>query len=671
MKRLSVVLVLAMLMSMMSFGAFAEGEYSQSPMLDAAVEAGELPPVEERLPENPAAPTDMTEEDLELEIGQYGGTLRMISASVNWSDDVFIGMDENLLTARSINSGIYEPNIVESYEISDDNKVFTFKLRKGLKWSDGTEVTMDDFKFAIENVVFNEELTPVVAAWMRDAGSSAGEPFTFTVIDDETFSLSFNESYGGFLVHISISGWKGYTDLLLPSHYLKPFHKDFAEECHGSLDAYYEFLAPFAAAMGYDDVTADGVWMQVFNQVLCTNWEASDPTDMLTTVTFAGLVDADMPHLYPWKMVSADNGYYYYERNPYYFKVDAEGNQLPYLDYIQYKSVEDKETLQMAIITGEVDFQRANATIDNISLYMENAEAANITAIIAGQHNHPADIAINMNYGLNPDGTVKDDEASQAWQEVVNDVRFRKALTISIDAAELVDSAYKGFAEPYSDYYTCEHDIDGANDLLDEMGMIDTDGDGWRETPSGKQFQFEWWMNAGASGDVVALTELCVEYWNEIGLHCIISPVEASYLETSRAANEIPVQTINAHTVTLWFYQDWAYACWAPLWNAWLNAGGLTGTLATDATYLEPPQDVQDFFLGVQSLTADTADKAMNETLPALMDYMSENMFLIMPLDGIQKCVVVNNDLGNVPTGGLCIARAFALETLYYTVPQE
>ena len=667
MKKLSLVLVLAMLLSMCSFGAFAEGEYSQSPMLDARVEAGELPPVEERLPENPAYPTDMTEEDLELEIGTYTDRpLRLISAAVNWSDDVFIGQTENLLTARSIVSGDYAPNIVEAYEISEDNKVFTFKLRKGLKWSDGTPVTMDDFKFGIENVVFNEEITPVVAAWMRDAGSAAGDPFTFTVIDDETFSLSFKEAYGGFVVHISISGWKGYTDILLPSHFLKPFHIDFAEECHGSLEAFYEYIKPFAAVLGYDDPTAEGVWMQVFNQVNCTNWEASDPADMLTTVTFEGLIDKNCPHLFPWIMTSADAGYYYYERNPYYFKVDADGQQLPYCDYMQYQSVEDNETLQMAIITGQVDFQRANATVDNVSLYMENAEAANITTVIAGQHNHPADIAINVNYGLNTDGTVKDDEASQAWQEVVNDVRFRKALTISIDAAELVDSAYKGFARAYSEYFDCNHDIEGAEDLLDEMGMFDTDGDGWRETPSGKEFQFEWWMNAGASGDVKALTELVVEFWNEIGLHCIITPVESSYLSTARSANEIPVQTINAHTVTLWFYQDWAYACWAPLWNAWVNAGGLTGNLATDATFLEPPQDVQEFFLGVQSLTADTADIAMSETLPKLMDFMSENMYLIMPLDGIQKCVVANNDLRNVPTGGLCIGRAFALETLYF-----
>ena len=123
----------------------------------------------------------------------------------------------------------------------------------------------------------------------------------------KAFSLSFKESYGGFLVHISISGWKGYTDLLKPAHYLKQYHKDFAEECHGSLEAYYEFMTPIAAAIGYDDITADGAWVAVFNQIDCTNWECSDPTDMLTSVTFGGAIAEDMPHLYPWKMTSSSN----------------------------------------------------------------------------------------------------------------------------------------------------------------------------------------------------------------------------------------------------------------------------------------------------------------------------------------------------------------------------
>ena len=662
MKKLSLILVLAMVVSMFAFTATAEGTYSQSPMLDAKVESGELPPVEERLPENPAAPTDMTEEDLDLEIGTYGGNLRMVSTSVNWSDDVFIGMDENLLTARSIASGIYEPNIVESYEVSEDNKVFTFKLRKGLKWSDGVEVTMDDFKFAIENFVFNEELTPQIAAWMRDGGSSTGTPFTFTVIDDETFSLSFNESYGGFLVHISISGWKGYTDLLKPAHYLKQYHKDFAEECHGSLDAYYEFMTPIAAAIGYDDITADGAWVAVFNQIDCTNWECSDPTDMLTSVTFGGAIAEDMPHLYPWKMTSASNNYYYYERNPYYFKVDADGNQLPYLDNIQYKTVETAELLQMEIVTGEVDFQRANATIDNVTLYKENADAANIDVIIAAQHNHPTDVALNMNYGLNPDGTVKDDEQSQAWQEVINDIRFRKALTISIDAEELVDGAYKGFAEPYAPF-GCTHDIDGANALLDEMGMKDIDGDGYRETPSGLKFQWSIY-NTGEVTDLVPVSELMIAGWADVGLHCTVQTIDGTLLGTMLEANEVPMNMVWIHEGELWHMGDFLIARWAPLYENWYATGGLSVNATSG---LEPTPEVKAFYEVYDTWFTGTPDEAVNVVIPTLRKMNAENYWCLIPITNVCQCLVVNSDIGNVPndTVNAC-AEAFVLEQLFF-----
>jgi peptide/nickel transport system substrate-binding protein len=258
MKKLALLIAFALLLTCCSFAA-AEGTYAQSPMLDELVASGALPGIEERLPEVPASPNDMSPDDLALEVGTYGGVIRMISTTVNWSDDVFIGMTENLLTAESVNSGVYDPNIVESYEYNDDFTEFTFKLRNGLKWSDGTDVTMEDVEFCVNNFILNAELNPVVAAYMRDAGSASGDPFTFTKIDDETFSISFKKSYGGFLAQISISGWKGYTDWIKPAHYLKQFHKDYAEECHGSLDAYYEFLKPFAAAIGYEDPAADGV----------------------------------------------------------------------------------------------------------------------------------------------------------------------------------------------------------------------------------------------------------------------------------------------------------------------------------------------------------------------------------------------------------------------------
>ena len=105
MKKLSWLLVLAMLVSMFAISASAEGDYSQAPMLDAAVEAGELPPVEERLPENPRIVKEIIDEYLDMEIGNYGGTLRLVTSVVNWDADGFIGNNEALLTIKRVFPG--------------------------------------------------------------------------------------------------------------------------------------------------------------------------------------------------------------------------------------------------------------------------------------------------------------------------------------------------------------------------------------------------------------------------------------------------------------------------------------------------------------------------------------------------------------------------------------
>ena len=424
MKKVTWLVVLALMVSMIAMPAMAEGTYAQSPMFDEKVESGELAPVEERLPEEPKLAHEILDEYLDMEIGNYGGTLRLTTSVVNWDADGFIGMNEGLMSMSSTNSGEIIPNVLGGCEVNDDMTEFTFTLRKGLKWSDGTEVTMDDVKFGIENFVFNEELTPTIAAYMRDGGLTTGDPFTFEVIDDTTFKLTFKLTYGGFLVHISANGWKGYTDILKPAHYLKPFHKDFAEECHGSLDAYWEFMQPFATAIGYDDVKEADNWTYVFNQIDMTNWELTDPTDALTNVTFKGLIEDNFPHLYPWIMESNDNGVTTWVRNPYYFKVDADGNQLPYFDYVVSTLVEDMEMVQMKYMSGEADFARESATIDNISLYRENEEKSHLKAYTTSSHVNSCSFNVNLNYGMNTDGTVKDDDTVQG----LAGVRFRRSF---------------------------------------------------------------------------------------------------------------------------------------------------------------------------------------------------------------------------------------------------
>ena len=669
MKKLSWLLVLAMLISMFAFTASAEGEYAQSPLFDELVESGELPPVEERLPEVPRVAKEILDEYLDLEIGNYGGTLRLTTSVVNWDADGFIGQNEALLTMESVSSDTITANIVEYYEVSEDNTTFTFGLRKGLKWSDGTPVTMEDFEFGINHHVFNEEITPVVSSYMRDGGTASGDPFTFTVIDDWTFSLTFKSAYGGFPVHISIAGWKGYTDLLKPAHFLKAFHPDFAEEVHGSLDAYYEYIAPFGAAMGYDDVTEEGVWVYIYNQIDMTNWELTDPNDALTSTYFAGLIEENFPVLYGWVMTSSDSGITTWTRNPYYFKIDEEGNQLPYIDYITSTLVEDMEMVQMYYMSGGADFGRESATIDNISLYRENEAAAGITAYTTSYHCTPTDLALNVNYGLNTDGTVKDDDASKAWQEVIGIKEFRKALAMAIDAEEIVDAVYNGFAEVYEPH-GCVHDIEGANEILDELGMVDIDGDGYRESPSGLPFQFQIW-NYSEANDIIPTIELYVEFFAEIGIKAEGYSTESTLLSTSQEANEIPARVSWVHETILWHYSDWFTGVWAPLWVDWQNAGGLSGEIKDETAYLAPPAEVQQFYLDVQSMFTTDVETAVNETLPKLAEFMADEQYLIIPITNVQQCVIINSDIGNVPEGGVGISWNFAFEHYFYNNPAE
>lgn len=665
MKKLSWLIVLVMLVSVCTFTASAEGTtYSQSPILDEAVESGELPPVEERLPEVPKIADEILPEYLDYESGNYGGTLRLVTKVVNWDADGFVGNNEALLTCESTNSGIITPNIVESYEANEDNTMFTFTLRKGLKWSDGVEVTMEDFDFGINHYVFNEELTPVVASYLRDGGKADGQPMVFTIVDDYTFTLAFNSPYGGFPVHLSIASWKGYTDLLKPAHFLKQFHPEFAEECHGSLDAYYEFLRPFAASMGYDDPSAEGVWCYVFDQADMTNWELTDPNDALTSVYFEDLIDTNIPVLYPWIMQSADAGVTTWVRNPYYHKVDPDGQQLPYIDYLTSTLVEDMEMVQLKYMTGEGDFGRESATIDNISLYREHEEDASIKAYVTMMHVNPTSIGININYGLNVDGSVKDDANSQAWQEVVNDLRFRQALMYAIDAEEILDSVYTDFGEP-NPTYSCIGDVDAANTLLDEMGMLDADGDGYRETPSGMKLQWQIW-NASEANDIIPVCELLVEFWSEVGLNAAVYTTDSTLLSTSQEANEIPMRVIWFHSTQLWHYRDWGTGSWGPLYQDWVDNGGLSGDLEGSTAYLAPPQAYRDFRLAIDSLFTVDPETAVNEVLPSLSAWMGENIYIIEPLINVQQCVIINSDIGNVPSGGVGISWNFSMEQFFY-----
>ncbi len=666
MRKLALALALCMLAGACSLGSFAEGvAYSQSPILDEAVASGALPPVAERLPEEPKLLHEILDEYVELEIGNYGGTLHGVSTDPNYYAKFFTGMNEGLLSMSSANSDEIIGNVLESYEVNGDFTEFTFRMRKGLKWSDGEPVTSADFAFTIDDFLFNPALTPVVPKNFRAGGSASGEPLSFEIVDEYTLKVASATPYGGFLVVISIAGWAGYTDLLKPAHFLEPFHIDYAEQCHGSLDAYYDFIAPFAAVMGYDDPRAEGVWTYVFNQVDMTNWEITDPNDALTSVFFAGLIDKNFPVLYGWLMESNENSRTVWVRNPYYFKVDAAGQQLPYVDYLELGFAENDSVKLLMLLTGAEDFVQEE--VDKYSVLIENAETGGYDVRVGKHHNIPTAIMMNPTYGLNADGTVKDDADSQAWQEVIGDERFREALTVSIDVDEIIE-VYLGFAEPNS-RYACTWDVEGANALLDEMGMRDLDGDGFRETPSGKKLQWQIWTDTSNTVTLtVPVCELLVEFWTEIGLDVAVYSTDSTLLASALSANEIPVRVYLAHVDQLWHHRDWSLASCGVLWNAWVTAGGMSGEIAAEDAdkYLEPPEWYKELVAKIDSLMTVDPAVAVNEVLPDIAQTVADEMYLILPITNPGRIMIVNKDLGNVPTGGLVYSWNMSYEQVFY-----
>ena len=202
----------------------APTQFREAPMLAELVAAGKLPPVDERLPLQPKVSNEMPPSQLAFQVGRYGGTLRTLSPRAEWDTDVYVFTNEPLINTTGIMGEEITGNICDSFQVNADQTEFTFHLREGIKWSDGEPVTTEDVRFAYDDVLMNEELTVRPPSWLKSGNSADGTPVALKVLDDYTWTYTFDQPYGGFLMVLAISGWRNYADLLKPSHFLKPFH---------------------------------------------------------------------------------------------------------------------------------------------------------------------------------------------------------------------------------------------------------------------------------------------------------------------------------------------------------------------------------------------------------------------------------------------------------------
>jgi peptide/nickel transport system substrate-binding protein len=597
--------------------AAAQSRFSEAPMLSDLVKAGKLPPVDQRLPKNPKIANETPTKWMKADVGKYGGTLRMVTPDVDNDPDTYMMCAEPILNSPGINEPP-TPQLVETFSVSPDGKEWTFKLREGLRWSDGNPVTTDDVAFAINDVMFNKELTPTVPTWLKSGNSPSGAPMTFEVVDKWTYKVKFASAYAGFDWMVAFSSWRGYSEFIKPKHYLSQFHKTYTPE---------DKLKPL-----WEDAKLKD-WIQLF-----TLKDVNDTSRQINWKKALGF-----PRLHAWLLVSADAQTYTYERNPYYHKIDAAGNQLPYIDKIVSTLVPDLEAINLRIISGQVDLSRRFPTVAKIPLYKENETKGGFKTAILANNISTGDLMLNL--------THKD----PVWRQVVQDKRFRQALAFAINRKELIDTVYYGFAK-VADWIPTEYSLDKANKMLDDVGLNKKDADGHRLGPDGKVFTIPIEFSPFAT-DAQPASEMFVKFWEKVGIKTTMKQIDTALWTQRVAANDLYATLFKTDGFN-YHYQEIGIARWAPLWQKWWDTGTKDGE--------EPPADAK-LFMETWYGTSTKPVKEAEADLAKCKQMMTDNVYFFLSIQ-TQSPLIYNAKLGNVCDNPeiWTIAANFTAEQMYY-----
>jgi len=606
-------------------------KFNEAPMLAELVKQGKLPPVEERLPEEPfvVGPGVLVHKDdlPNWEVGKYGGVLRSVCLNSNLDWNLRDACMENFLCTPAHYTKPLMGNVAAEFRVSPDSKIFTIRLRKGLKWSDGQPVTTEDVRFAYEDVLLNKDITPIFPADYRSQGDPAGKPMKLKIVDKYTFRIEFDKPYGRFLRVIGLGSlWGGYNVLLKPSHYLKQFHIKYTP---------VEKMRPYLKELGYSDQE----WWRLF---------------IYKDIPWSAVCERraiGFPTLGPWVRVDSPTNIMAFDRNPYYYKVDTAGNQLPYVDRYESIIVTDAANLPMTVLSGKVNFNRDMIDWDKVSLYRENEQKIG-AKIDLNLWTHNSPIALFINYG-NPD---------PVWRKVTNDVRFRRAVSYSIDRKQLGDILYLGMAKP-SRWFDSEYSPQKANKLLDEMGLDKRDAQGWRIGPDGKTFEFPI-VYCVQGGYWERAVQLLVEYLQKVGIKATMKQVTMNLLGEMHNANQIKA-TIDWLDDVSWPYLHYDFrpfmrTGWgSPLWNLWYSTGGKEGE--------KPPEWIEELYSLAKEQAAVNPATQRAELWEKKFTKRIRELVPMFPLIGqAVNPMIVPANLGNWAKSGKASAAQFAAEHVFF-----
>lgn len=585
----------------------AEVSGKEAPMLAERVKAGTLPQLSERLP----VADDIMIEPVFEKIGQYGGDWKMpwVGAPDKWA----VGQPTEEALFRFNKEGTkVEPNVAKGYEVNEDSTVFTIHLREGIKWSDGVPFTADDVLFYWEHMLTKETFGKKIYDAYYSVDPVTGDKALAEVkkVDDYTFTVTHKYPSVLFLERVAIDNkW-----FFAPKH----FHETILPEFVG------------------DEKTLE----------ITKQWGYEDPKVFLTETGYYFWMHYQIPTLRAWVATNDPNGdQFIMERNPYYWKTDADGKQLPYLDRIVATKVQDPSQRTLGTMAG--DYNLLVFDSKDFTVLKENEKKGDYQII-------PWNAPTWTSAGIQLNQTTEDPNLRKLFQ----DVRFREAISIGVDRNQVAEIVTNGIAEPiqasvpegvqgyqegWSNQWT-EYNPERANQILDELGLTKRDKNNFRMNPDGSDLTLSIIEN---TPDTAPFLELLKKYYEDMGLKTTTKVVDAGTFFDMKYANQVPMTTENISVVNVAFRPDTLVPLrvitpWFGHYGLYTQSGGKEG--------VKPEGDVAKIMDIWEQIKASKSIDEINGLGNEIVKLHQKNQWVIGYAGSTPMLIAASNNVKNIPT---------------------
>jgi peptide/nickel transport system substrate-binding protein len=581
----------------------------ETPLFAADVASGRLPKVADRIPSEPAVASV-------AKIGRFGGELRMLMATPKDSRMMTVYGYARLVGYRP--SLQLAPDILKSIDVKD-GRVFTLHLRKGMKWSDGHPFTAEDFRYWFEDVAGNPKLSP---SGLPVSMTPQGQSPHFEVLDDTTVRYTWPVPNPLFLPELA-GAYPQY--IFCPAHYLKQFNPKYADK------------AALAALVKQARVHN---WAVLHNRKNAM-YRNDNP---------------DLPSLEPWVLKTKfPASRLIFERNPYYYRVDNAGHQLPYIDHVVL-SIASSEIIPAKTGAGESDLQARYLVFNNYT-FLKKSEQSNGFKVRLWTTGPGSQLALYPNLNVN----------DPVWRQLMRDLRFRRALSLAVNRHEINEVIYFGLAIegqntllPQSPLYKpsyrsawANHDVAEANRLLDEIGLTKRDEEGMRLLPDGRPMDLII-EDSGELPEETDALELIRDSSRQIGIRIFPRSLQLTVFRRRVFAGETVMSIdkgvedglANAASSPREFAPTSQEQLEWPKWGQYFETKGKAGE-APDLPAAVQLKQLYEEWLGSAS------PQQQSEIWGKMLQIWADQVFSIGTVAAVLQPVVISDKLRNVPRKGI------------------